>query len=165
LIASAAAPLYHPALPGQGRGRGVAGEESGGRSPNVNEGIDGCSPMHYLCRMTLPPITVVETTTFKNEIDKLLDDEAQRELIGFIASNPMAGDIMAGTGGVRKLRWARKNEGQSSGYRIIYFYLNDNFPVFVFKIYPQNIKDNLTKGERNKLKILIPELIKSYRER
>ena len=65
-----------------------------------------------------PPITVVETATFKNDADSLLDEEERLELITSLARNPEAGKVMPGTGGVRKLRFARAHEGKSGGYYV-----------------------------------------------
>jgi len=64
-------------------------------------------------------MTVVETSTFRNKARQLLTEEETRELIVFLARNPKAGDIMQGTGGIRKVRWAREHYGKSGGYRVI----------------------------------------------
>jgi hypothetical protein len=51
-------------------------------------------------------VTVVETPEFLDRADKLLTEPEHDELVAYLASNPMAGDLMQGTGGIRKLRWA-----------------------------------------------------------
>jgi len=108
------------------------------------------------------PMTVVETVTFENEAKGMLDEEAKLELITFLAANPEAGAIMTGTGGVRKVRWARENEGQSGGFRVIYYYYNENIPIFALKVYPKNVRDSLTQGEKNQLKKIVRELVQQY---
>jgi hypothetical protein len=120
--------------------------------------------LYYLFLVPMPPITVVETPTFKNIAHRLMSDEEREEAIDFLARNPEAGDEITGTGGVRKVRWAREHEGKSGGYRIIYYFYNENFPLFALTIYPKNEKENLTQGEKNEMKKLTRELVKLYRE-
>jgi len=52
-------------------------------------------------------LTVVETPEFLAAARKLLSDAERTTLVDFLAGNPMVGDVIPGTGGVRKLRWAR----------------------------------------------------------
>lgn len=64
----------------------------------------------------------VETLLFTKQLaDYLLDDE-YRELQESLLEKPDAGDIIQGTGGLRKLRWNRGNKGKRSGTRIIYYW-------------------------------------------
>ena len=54
-----------------------------------------------------------------------------REFINFIAQNPTMGDIIPGTGGARKIRWASDaNKGKRGGARVIYYYHSDQMPIF-----------------------------------
>jgi mRNA-degrading endonuclease RelE of RelBE toxin-antitoxin system len=75
--------------------------------------------------------TVIETPTFTKIVDKFLDDETKQELIEFIANAPKSGDIIKGSNGCRKLRWKRSGTGKSSGIRTIYYYYNDNNPIYL----------------------------------
>ena len=56
-------------------------------------------------------VTVVETPEFIRRIDKLMDDDERAALILYLAENPTAGDLIPGTGGVRKLRWGLEGRG------------------------------------------------------
>jgi len=56
--------------------------------------------------------TVVETPTFIRHAERLLSDSERRELIDFLAGNPMAGDVIPETGGVRKVRYAARGKGK-----------------------------------------------------
>ena len=76
------------------------------------------------------PITVVETPEFLSATKKLMDDEERKALVDFLALNPMAGDLIQGTGGIRKLRWALEGRGKRGGSRIIYFYHDREMPLF-----------------------------------
>lgn len=84
-------------------------------------------------------------------------------LLYYLSSNPIAGTLLQGTGGVRKLRWASKGKGKSGGSRVIYFYYNETIPLFLLTIFGKNEKINLSKAERNELAKLVKELVKSYK--
>lgn len=76
-------------------------------------------------------ITVVETAEFIKQAEKFMSDESKREFINYIATNSCSGDLIEGTGGVRKVRWANDaTKGKSGGSRVIYFYHNDDMPLF-----------------------------------
>ncbi len=57
-------------------------------------------------------VTVIETPEFLSSSKKLLTEKERSVLVDYLASNPGAGDIMPGTGGVRKLRWALEGRGK-----------------------------------------------------
>ena len=107
-------------------------------------------------------MTVVETPFFLRKALGLLTDEEREQLTGFVGANPEMGDVIPASGGVRKLRWAAKGKGKSGGVRLIYYFHNEAFPVFLLTVYAKNQKANLTKAERNELRDLIPKLVKTY---
>ncbi len=72
-------------------------------------------------------------------------------LAEYLAVNPEAGDIIAKTGGVRKLRFAREGQGKSGSFRIIYYYYNPKNPVFLFEVFGKNEKENISEKEKNEL--------------
>jgi mRNA-degrading endonuclease RelE of RelBE toxin-antitoxin system len=109
------------------------------------------------------PVTLVEMPEFVKFSKQYLDGEERSELLYYLGSNPDGGEVMEGTGGVRKLRWAAGGRGKSAGYRIVYYFHNETMPVFVLTMYPKNVKDNLSKAQRNDLKKAMPILVKEYR--
>jgi hypothetical protein len=80
-------------------------------------------------------MTVVETIRFLRDIDGVLAEGERAELVTFLGSNPEAGDIIAETGGVRKLRWARAGMGKRGGARVIYYFHNERMPIFLLAAY------------------------------
>ena len=60
--------------------------------------------------------------------EKLLTEEERRDIVDYLAAHPKAGDIMEGTGGVRKLRWGRQGRGKSGDVRVIY-YVHSELPA------------------------------------
>ncbi len=84
-------------------------------------------------------------------------------LVSFVAANPEAGEIMAETGGARKLRWRAPGRGKRGGVRVIYYYHNELMPVFLLNVFAKNEKANLTRAERNEMKALLRRLAAGYR--
>ncbi len=80
--------------------------------------------------MTTNFVTLVEFPEFQKKAASLLSEEELLELKTFLASNPEAGDLIQGTGGVRKLRWASQGQGKRGGNRIIYYFQDLRFPHF-----------------------------------
>lgn len=118
--------------------------------------------MAYALFMKSAPVTVIETPSFIRDAKGLMGEGECRELISFLAFNPDAGDVLEGTGGVRKLRWARRGGGKSGGFRVIYFFHSEAMPLFALAIYGKNEKANLTKVERNEMKRLSAMLAAAY---
>jgi hypothetical protein len=107
-------------------------------------------------------LTVVETPSFLKDAKKLLDDEEREAIVNYLSSNPTAGVLIKGTGGIRKIRWAREASGISSAYRVIYFFYSTEIPLFLLNIFAKNEKSNISHAERNELRQLSGLLIKQY---
>ncbi|MEJ0041700.1 MAG: hypothetical protein WDM81_05590 [Rhizomicrobium sp.] len=82
--------------------------------------------------MADPLVSVVETAEFLAATRKLMSEADRAALADYLAGNPLAGDLIAGTGGVRKLRWALEGRGKRGGGRVIYFFHSEKLPLFVF---------------------------------
>ena len=108
-------------------------------------------------------ITIVELPEYIKRAEKILSEDERDDLLYYLSSNPKAGNLIQGTGGVRKLRWASKGKGKSGGSRVIYFFYNETIPIFLLTIFGKNDKVNLSKAERNELAKLVKELIKNYK--
>ena len=107
--------------------------------------------------------SVAETPEFLRAAKRVGIDDAERaELVSTIASHPTAGEIMVGTGGLRKFRHARPGVGKSGGYRVCTYYYSDNYPVFLITVFAKNQKANLTEAERNSVAAFLRELIVQY---
>ena len=70
----------------------------------------------------------------------------------YLAHNPEAGDLMPGTGGARKVRFAGRGKGKSGGYRVVTFYGGEDIPVFLLDVYGKDTQANLSQAERNALR-------------
>jgi hypothetical protein len=102
--------------------------------------------------VTTKPITIAEVDPFEATARKAGMSEAERDaLIDFLARNPKTGVVIRGTGGLRKLRWARRGAGKRGGYRAIYFFVDRDAPVFLLAVYAKAAKDDLAPVERKQL--------------
>ena len=106
--------------------------------------------------------TIVELPEFQRNSDKLLSNSERLSIINYLAAHPAAGDIMQGTGGIRKLRWSAQGKGKSGGVRVIYYHHNESMPLFLLTLFGKGEKANLSKSERNDLAKLTLLLIKNY---
>jgi hypothetical protein len=110
--------------------------------------------------------TVVETPMFIQSAKRGGVKDAEREeIIMLLATTPDAGDVIPGTGGARKLRFAARGKGKSGGYRVITFYIGEDIPVFLLDIYAKGEKIDLTQGEKNTLKTILKSIADTYRSK
>ena len=102
---------------------------------------------------------VVETAGYLRKVQNLKLTEGEQEaIVAYLSDNPMAGDEIKGTGGARKVRFARPGKGKRGGYRVITFYSGLEVPVFLLDIYAKNQKEELTMAERKAIKAMVATL-------
>ena len=85
--------------------------------------------MAYSTSVPAQLITVAETPLFQRQARDVWDENEREDFVNFIARNPEAGDVIADTGGVRKVRWGRGGSGKRGGARVIYFYRDADLPL------------------------------------
>jgi hypothetical protein len=109
--------------------------------------------------------TIAELPEFIRLADKLLTNAEQLDVVRYLAEHPKAGDLMEGTGGVRKLRWGRGGQGKSGGVRVIYYFYDDQMPLYLLTLFAKGDKSNLTKAERNELAGLVELLVQIWKRK
>jgi mRNA-degrading endonuclease RelE of RelBE toxin-antitoxin system len=85
----------------------------------------------------------IETKLFTRLVQEYLSDDEYQELQKLLIEQPEAGDVVPGTGGVRKLRWRAPGRGKRGGYRVIYFARIERGVIWMLTIYPKNVKDTI----------------------
>lgn len=110
-------------------------------------------------------VTVVELKSFAAAAKGLISASEVAELTVFLAMTPKAGDLIAGTGGVRKLRWRASGRGKRGGARVIYYYHNETVPIFLITAFAKNVRSNISKAERNQMKALTRALVVEFGEK
>jgi len=103
-------------------------------------------------------IIIKTTPAFDKAAKKLISADSLELLYDYLTINPRAGDIIRGSGGLRKIRWQSNNKGKSGGARVLYHYSNDVL-IIIIAAFSKSEKVNITQAEKNELKKLIPKLI------
>ena len=112
---------------------------------------------------------IVQTTSFEKEVIKLIAkhklskedfDDFKRNL----AENPEEGDVIPGTGGIRKTRLKSISKGKRGGFRVCYLNVEGELILFLLAIYPKNEQENLSESQKKELK-QIAEVIKKWRKK
>lgn len=99
----------------------------------------------------------VESPAFTEDVQALLTDESYADLQLHLALYPFTGDLIKGTGGLRKVRWASGGKGKSGGVRVIYFYVFADAQIRMILVYKKGVKDDLTPKEKKLLRKLNEE--------
>ena len=114
--------------------------------------------------------TVVETPIYLRAAEDLYSEADREEIVRTIAATPEAGDLMPGTGGYRKLRFARSGMGKRGGARVVYLYGGEDLPGFLIfvwarliTVYAKSEKGNLSKAEQNALAKMAKSFFADYR--
>ena len=102
----------------------------------------------------------IETSWFTKRISKLLSDEEYNKLQWRLIEFPDAGDVIKGSGGIRKIRQSAKGKGTRGGARVIYYFAAENQEIFMLDIYAKNEKKDLNIEQIRELKNLVEEWTK-----
>lgn len=103
-------------------------------------------------------LTIVETRAFISAASRYMTEADRDEFVTFMAANPQRGDLIPGTGGIRKIRWAVKGKGKRGGIRVIYFYHSARMPLFLLTAYGKSVKSYLAETEKADMRRLVQEL-------
>ncbi len=96
--------------------------------------------------------TIIETEVFKRSAEPIWDEGERHEFIIWIAGNPLAGDVIPGSGGLRKVRWSRMGMGKQGGTRVIYYNMLADGCIWLLIAYTKARFDNLPAAFLKQLK-------------
>lgn len=96
----------------------------------------------------------IETPVFTHAVQELLSEEEYSQFQLFLSRNPLAGDVIQSTGGLRKVRWAASGRGKRNGVRVIYYHVTTHQQVRLILIYRKGLKDDLSEDEKKVLRDL-----------
>ena len=99
----------------------------------------------------------VELPPFERHRASYLGDEDFRSLQHFLLKHPLAGDVIKGTGGLRKLRFSdtQRHKGKRSGIRVIYYFWLPGMQFWLFTVYGKDMQDDLTDSQRKALRTML----------
>ncbi|KQQ14796.1 addiction module toxin RelE [Methylobacterium sp. Leaf123] len=106
-------------------------------------------------------ITIAEVGAFSDEAGQIFTRQEYEDLVLFLADHPDAGEIIPGTGGVRKVRWPARGQGKRGGARVIYYFRDLNVPVYLLAVYAKGEKLNLTQKEKRQMEKLVDQIVET----
>ena len=100
-------------------------------------------------------MVILETTVFTKVVQALMPDDEYRLLQNHLTEFPEAGDLIKGSGGLRKIRWKLEGRGKRGGVRVIYYWAVTDDQIFMLFAYAKNEQEDLTKDQLSVLKKLV----------
>jgi len=107
--------------------------------------------------------TVVELPEFIRRAHQLLWHGESQLLVSYLAEFPLAGVLIEGTGGIRKIRWAREGIGKRGGVRVIYYFHSERMPLYLLTVFGKNERADLSMAERVALGKFVKRLVDASR--
>lgn len=92
-------------------------------------------------------LTVIETPTFAKQAGAIWSESERLDFIGWIARHPLAGDVIPGAKGARKVRWTVAGAGKRGGVRVIYFNRSAAELIYLVAIYRKSDQGNIRSGD------------------
>lgn len=110
--------------------------------------------------------TVAETAGFLRDAEALGLEAADRTaLVDALAANPEAGDLIVGSGGIRKVRVAGRGRGKSGGFRVLVAHVGPEAPVYLLAVLSKGDRENFTDAEVRALAQLTASIRAHWRAR
>ena len=100
-------------------------------------------------------MVIVETPIFTRLIQELMSDDEYKDLQEALVCRPDTGDLIKGSGGLRKVRWKQEGKGKSGGARVIYYWVTNDDHIRMLLAYPKSKQDNLTQAQVKQLKAIV----------
>ena len=101
---------------------------------------------------TPPLFTVVETRIFTRLWPDYWNTDELDEFVSWLVRNARTGDVIKGSGGCRKVRWARPGMGKRGGVRVIYYIRPDEEVIYLLLIYAKNVRDGIDVVTLNRIR-------------
>lgn len=111
------------------------------------------------------PLSVIEFAGYRRRAEELLTHEQQDAVVDLIAYEPTCGDVVPGSGGLRKVRIGREGSGKRGGARVVYYFHDVDIPILLLALYAKNEKGDLTVAEKKELGVLAKKVVLQWRRR
>ena len=102
---------------------------------------------------------MAETPIYLARAEKLMSEAERISVIDLLAASPEVGDLIPGTGGLRKVRVPLAGRGKRGGARVIYYFYNETLPIYLLLAYAKNEQDDLSLGQKSVLKRFVETVI------
>ena len=107
---------------------------------------------------------IVSLPGYESQVAALMSDDERMAMEYFIACSPEEHPVIPGTGGFRKARWARRGQGKSGGYRVIYFFVSPPGTVYMASIFAKSRKQNVSAADQHALSAIAAAIKKESRQ-
>jgi hypothetical protein len=104
---------------------------------------------------------IVSLSGYESQVSALLNEEDRMAMEFFVACGPEDHPVIPGSGGFRKVRWARRGKGKSGGFRLVFFFLAGPGRIYMAAIYAKSQRETLSAADRNVLAKLAAEIKKA----
>jgi hypothetical protein len=106
-------------------------------------------------------ISISEMDPFVEDAERIFTKNEYENLILFLANHPDAGELIQGTGGVRKVRWPARGQGKRGGARVVYYFRDLNVPVYLLAVYAKGEKISLTEKEKKMMRRTVDQIVQA----
>ena len=100
-------------------------------------------------------MVIIETSVFSRLIQELMSDEGYRALQEVLITRPKSGDLIKGSGGLRKIRWKLEGQGKRGGVRVIYYWVSADDQIRMLYVYRKSKQTDLTPAQLATLKSIV----------
>ena len=100
-------------------------------------------------------MVIIETSVFSRLIQELMSDEDYRALQEALITRPESGDVIKGSGGLRKIRWKIQGQGKRGGIRVIYYWVTADDQIRMLYVYRKSKQSDLTPEQLAMLKSIV----------
>jgi hypothetical protein len=111
------------------------------------------------------PVSVIELAGYRRRAAELLTSAEQDAVIDLVAYEPTCGDVIPGTGGLRKVRVGRGGSGKRGGARIVYYFHDLDMPIYLLALYAKNEKSDLSAREKREFAGFVKEIARQWRKK
>lgn len=94
--------------------------------------------------------TVIETPTFQKQAEKIWSEDERLAFIVWIADHPLAGNVIPGADGARKVRWSIAGKGKRGSVRVVYFNLTEQGTIVLITLYQKTVQANIPASDIQK---------------
>ena len=115
--------------------------------------------------MAKRPVSVIEFAGYRRRASELLTAGQRDAVIDMVAYEPTCGNLIPGSGGLRKVRIGRDGIGKRGGTRVVYYFYNEDFPILLLALYAKNEKGDLTAAEKREFAALMREIVRQWKEK
>ena len=96
-------------------------------------------------------VSVVETDSYLSKARKIMSEAEMETVVLMISASPKAGDVIQGTGGLRKLRIPLQGRGKRGGGRVVYWDYNEDYPAILLRVFAKNEAADLSPNQKKLL--------------